>query len=130
VVTAKTLVRDTDVFVMIFVDVVVVGGGVIVFVSLAVPLGSVTVERGPVVMTLTNVVVVVWVSMGVVVRLKVTVGVKVLVTGVPTVRYRSLCHANGCPGSPLLPNTSSSQWPEIIWFFWTGHVESLRSFSG
>lgn len=121
------MVKDTEVFVMTLVDVVVVGGGVIVFVFLAVPLGSVTVDRGPVVMTFTNVVVVVCVWIGVVVRLKVTVGVMVLVTGVPTVRYRSRCQANGCPRSPLFPNTRSSQCPEIIWFFCIGHVETLRS---
>jgi hypothetical protein len=50
-----------EVLVMIFVEVMVVGGGVIVFVFLAVPLGRVTVESGPVVMTLRKVVVVVWV---------------------------------------------------------------------
>jgi hypothetical protein len=61
VVTEKTLVKENDVLVIIFVEVVVVGGGVIVFVFLAVPLGSVTVESGPVVTTLKKVVVVVWV---------------------------------------------------------------------
>jgi hypothetical protein len=59
VVMAKTLVNEIDVFVMVLVDVVVVAGGVIVFLSFAVPLGSVTVESGPVVMTFVKVVVVV-----------------------------------------------------------------------
>jgi hypothetical protein len=53
------LVNEIDVFVMVLVDVVVVAGGVIVFLSFAVPLGSVTVESGPVVMTFVKVVVVV-----------------------------------------------------------------------
>jgi hypothetical protein len=59
VVMAKNLVNEIDVFVMVLVDVVVVAGGVIVFLSFAVPLGSVTVESGPVVMTFVKVVVVV-----------------------------------------------------------------------
>jgi hypothetical protein len=59
VVTAKILVKETEVLVMILVDVVVVAGGVIVFCSFAVPLGRVMVESGPVVMTFVEVVVVV-----------------------------------------------------------------------
>lgn len=59
VVTANILVRLIEVFVIVFVDVVVVGGGVTVLVRFAVPLGSVTVDRGPVVMISTEVVVVV-----------------------------------------------------------------------
>jgi hypothetical protein len=86
VMTVDTLVDDKDVLVMTLVDVVVIGTGVIVFVFFAVPLGSVTVESGPVVMTFVKVVVMVRVSTGVDVKLKVTVGVKVLVTGVPTVK--------------------------------------------
>jgi hypothetical protein len=86
VVTPNTFVNDNEVFVMTLVDVVVVGGGVTVLVFFAVPLGNVTVESGPVVMTLVNVVVVTSVLMGVEVILKVTVGVNVVVVGVPTVR--------------------------------------------
>jgi hypothetical protein len=86
VMTANVLVREKNVLVMIFVEVVVVGGGVSVFVFFAVPLASVTVDRGPVVINSVKVVVVVCVSIGVEVMLKVTTGVKVVVTGVPTVR--------------------------------------------
>lgn len=90
VVTANIFVRLMEVLVIVFVDVVVVGGGVTVLVRFAVPLGKVTVDSGPVVIVSTEVVVVVWVTVGVVVILKVTVGVKVVVAWVPTVRYRSI----------------------------------------
>lgn len=86
VVTAKVLVRVKEVFVIVLVEVVVVGGGVTVLVLFAVPLGRVTVESGPVVSTFVAVVVVVWVTIGVVLILNVTVGVNVLVACGPTVR--------------------------------------------
>jgi hypothetical protein len=106
-VIAKTLVREIDVLVITLVEVVEIADGVTVF-SL-VPDGRVTVDKDPIVMTFKDVDVVVWVSIGVDVRLKVTVGVKVVVMGDPTVRYKSLCHAKGCPSSPLLPRTRRSQ---------------------
>jgi len=86
VVTAKLVVIENFVLVKILFDVVVTGFGVTVFVFLAVPLGRVIVERGPVVETSVNVVVVVSVDRGVEVILNVTVGVYVEVVGVPTVR--------------------------------------------
>jgi hypothetical protein len=68
------------------VDVVVTRLGVTVLIFLAVPLGTVTVEKGPTVSTSVEVVVVVWVIVGVSTTLIVTVGVKMLVTWVPTVK--------------------------------------------
>lgn len=59
VVMENSLVRESLVLVIVFVDVVVTGGGVTVLVFFAVPLGRVTVERGPVVTTSRKVVVVV-----------------------------------------------------------------------
>jgi hypothetical protein len=52
VVTAKILVSEMEVFVMTLLDVIVTAAGVMVLVVLAYPLGSVTVESGPVVRTL------------------------------------------------------------------------------
>jgi hypothetical protein len=130
VVMAKTLVSEMEVFVMTLPDVIVTAAGVIVFVALAYPLGSMTVESGPVVMTFEKTLVVVAVWTGVDVMLNVTVGVMVVVLGVPTVRYRSLCHAKGIPSSPLLPRTRSIQCPDFIWFFWTGHVDVMSWSSG
>jgi len=71
---------------MVLVEVAVTAVGVTVLVSFAVPEGTVTVEKGPVVMTSVEVDVMVCVCVGVVKMLIVTVGVMVLVTGVPTVR--------------------------------------------
>lgn len=76
----KSMVTETLVLVMSFVEVVVTAGGATVTIVLAVPLGAVIVEKGPVVMTSVEVVVIVWVIVGVVVKLTVTVGVAVLVT--------------------------------------------------
>lgn len=59
VVFAKFFVRVKDVFVIVFVEVVVVGAGVTVLVFFAVPLGKVTVDSGPVVIISVEVVVVV-----------------------------------------------------------------------
>jgi hypothetical protein len=65
VVTAYTWVKERGVLVMTLVDVVVIAGGVIVLVLRAVPLATVTVDRGPVVIILVEVEVVVCVSTGV-----------------------------------------------------------------
>lgn len=76
----KSFVTDIFVLVISFVVVVVTAGGVTVLIFFAVPLGTVTVENGPVVITSVDVVVIVCVSVGVVVRLNVNVGMIVLVT--------------------------------------------------
>lgn len=86
VVTAKSWVTESLVLVMVLVEVVVVAGGVMVLVFFAVPLGSVTVDKGPTVMVSVSVDVAVRVSVGVEVMLKDSVGVSVVVTGAPTVR--------------------------------------------
>jgi hypothetical protein len=82
----KYLVHDCLVRVMVFVTVVVTAFGVTVLILLAVPLGMITVENGPVVTTSVEVVVMVCVRVGVSVLVSVTVAVYVLVTGVPTVK--------------------------------------------
>jgi hypothetical protein len=79
-------VKETLVLVMVFVDVVVTGFGRMVLIFFAVPLGTVTVEKGPTVATSVEVVVIVWVTVGVVRMLSVIVGVYISVTGVPTVK--------------------------------------------
>lgn len=86
VVTAKVLVQESLVRVMVFVDVVVTALGLTVLTFLAVPLGIVTVENGPVVTTSVEVVVTMEVEIGVSVLISVTVGVYVLVTFGPTVK--------------------------------------------
>lgn len=74
------MVRETRVFVIVFVEVAVTALGVTVLVSFAVPEGTVTVENGPVVTTSVEVVVMVCVWVGVVKILTVIVGVTVLMT--------------------------------------------------
>jgi hypothetical protein len=65
VVTPKPSVTESLVFVLVDVVVVVTLLGVTVLIFLAVPLGTVTVENGPVVRTSVEVVVVVCVTIGV-----------------------------------------------------------------
>lgn len=81
-----TLVWVNLVFVKVFVDVVVTACGVIVFVFLAVALGIVTVESGPVSTTRRDVVVSVTVVRGIEIDVTVNVGVYVLVACGPTLR--------------------------------------------
>lgn len=86
VVVLITLVWVNLVFVKVFVDVVVTACGVIVFVFLAVALGIVTVESGPVSTTRRDVVVSVTVVRGIEIDVTVNVGVYVLVACGPTLR--------------------------------------------